>query len=404
MKSPLQSIRQDLVLVGGGHSHAIVLLQWGIQPLPGVNLTLITDQTHAPYSGMLPGHIAGFYDFETCHIDLVSLAKFAGARFCLDRALYLDLSQQKVLCAEYAPIAFDLLSIDIGSTPETTTVPGAATYGIPAKPVPQFLAAWNQLLREVVQNPGRSWQFAIVGGGAGGVELALAMRARLRSLKAKNWQIHLFHRDRSLMPYHNPWIQKKFEQILLKAEIKVHLQQAIQAVTPATVAPVLSPSSPPPLSLCTDAGLVFPCDRLFWVTQASAPAWIQESGLKTDEKGFILVADTLQSLSHPHILAAGDIATMVNYPRPKAGVFAVRQGLPLFQNLRRLCQNQASQPFEPQAEILALIGTGQGKAVASRGRWGWGPSRLLWLWKDWIDRQFMEQFEPARLASLRKGQ
>ena len=119
-------IVKDLVLIGGGHSHAIVLKMFGMKPLPGVRLTLITDTSHTPYSGMLPGHVAGFYDYDESHIDLRRLAQFAQAQFYLDRAIGLDLENNKVICANHPDVAFDLLSIDIGSTPATISIPGAA--------------------------------------------------------------------------------------------------------------------------------------------------------------------------------------------------------------------------------------------------------------------------------------
>lgn len=133
-------------------------------------------------------------------------------------------------------------------------------------------------------------------------------------------------------------------------------------------------------------------DHVFWVTQATAPNWIQESQLATDAQGFILVEDTLQSISHPHIFAAGDIATMINYQRPKAGVFAVRQGKPLVANWRSILIGQPLQTYIPQSKYLALIGTGDYKAIASWDIWGW-HSRFFWWLKDYIDRKFMNQFQ-----------
>jgi selenide,water dikinase len=144
MQQATHPIVKDIVLVGGGHSHAIALLMFGMKPLPGVRLTLITDTSHTPYSGMLPGHIAGFYSFDECHIDLRRLAQFAQAQLYLDTAVGLDLENNKVLCANRPPVTFDYLSIDIGSTPERLSVPSAAEHAIPAKPVLQFLKGWKK--------------------------------------------------------------------------------------------------------------------------------------------------------------------------------------------------------------------------------------------------------------------
>jgi selenide, water dikinase len=381
MQQATHPIVKDLVLVGGGHTHAIALRMFGMNPLPGLRITLITDTSHTPYSGMLPGHVAGYYDFDECHIDLRRLAQASSAQLYIDRAIGLDLKNNKVLCANHPPVAFDVLSIDIGSTPAQVDVPGAAEYAIPAKPVPLFLKNWNHIVEEFAQNPQQPLHLGIVGGGAGGVELALTMQRHLHQIQVNsqtsNFKIHLFHRGAELMPNHNRWVRQHLHNLLIKRGIQVHLEETVCEVLPDKI--------------CCESGLIVECDRTFWVTNASAPSWINESGLKTDSEGFIFVSDTLQSLSHPHVFAAGDIATMVNYPRPKAGVFAVRQGKPLFENLRRIVLGKPLQPYKPQQLFLGLIGTGDGEAIAS-----WGPlcwqSPLLWYWKDYIDRKFMERF------------
>jgi len=381
MKEPMV---KNLLLIGGGHSHAIALRLFGLNQLPGVHLTLITDRSHTPYSGMLPGHVAGFYNFDECHIDLPHLCQFVQAQIYIARAIGLDLENHRVFCADLPAVTFDLLSIDIGSTPAKISVPGAAEYAIPAKPVPQFLQAWNQLLSEITIAGTKPIIIAIVGGGAGGVELALTMQQRLRKVIGReNVKIHLFHRGRELMNSHNLWVRQRLEKILLQRGIQLHLQENVCEVKSGGVR--------------CESGLTVECDRIFWVTQASAPSWLGESGLTTDSKGFILVEDTLQSVSHRQVFAAGDIATMKNYQRPKAGVFAVRQGKPLFENLQQMLLGKSLKPYRPQQEILGLIGTGDGRAIASRGNWGCGPSKLLWVGKDYIDRKFMRLFDDLPL-------
>ncbi|MGC9503372.1 FAD-dependent oxidoreductase [Baaleninema sp.] len=381
---------REVVLVGGGHAHAIVLRQFGLHPSPHLRLTLVSDVEQTPYSGMLPGHVAGFYDFEDCHIDLKPLAEFAGARFVRGRASGVDLQENILQCDEGRSIPFDNLSLDIGSTPATVRVPGAMEHAIPAKPVSHFLQHWYRLLETVKANPQQPLSLGIVGGGAGGVELALNVRSRLHRMLqqagqssdtiSQQLQLHLFHRGSELMSGHAPVVRRRLQRLLVRYGVRLHLNESVVAVKPG-------------VEVVCESGLQQRCDRLFWVTQASAPSWLAASGLATDEAGFVLVGDTLQSLSHPQIFAAGDIATMKHYPRPKAGVFAVRQGQPLFENLRRLGNGESLRPYVPQKQILALIGTGDGRAIASRGSWGLGPWRLLWWWKDWIDRRFMTQFE-----------
>ena len=200
MRQVSQPILKDLVLVGGGHTHAIVLRMWAMHPLPGVRLTLITNLADTPYSGMLPCHISGLYSFDESHIDLRPLTRFANCRLFMDTAVGLDLENQCVLCAHRPPVAYDVLSIDTGSTPATLETPGAAAYAVPAKPVPTLLADWRKLTKQVAQTPDQPLVMGIVGGGVGGVELTLTMQARLHTIfkqagqPLSNLTVHLFHR------------------------------------------------------------------------------------------------------------------------------------------------------------------------------------------------------------------
>lgn len=378
------AIAQDLVLIGGGHSHAIALRKLGMQPLPGVRITLITNLSHTPYSGMLPGLVAGLYDFDEAHIDLRPLSQFAQARLLIDQAVGLDLAHRRVICAQRPPVAFDYLSIDIGSTPAQVEVPGAADYAIPAKPVPQLLQAWQDWLTDIQADPQRSRRLVIVGGGAGGVELMLNMQARLQRLYHRLGrsdlpiECHLFQRSPTLAAERNRRTQKLLTRILRDRGVQLHLADAVVEVQPGKVR--------------SESGLQLECDRVIWVTNAAAPDWIQQSGLATDDRGFIAVQETLQSTSHPFVFATGDIATMLAHPRPKAGVFAVRQGKPLFENLTRVLTNRSPQPFTPQRQFLTLIGTGDEQAIASRWWLAW-RSAWFWRWKDRIDRAFMTQFQ-----------
>ncbi|PAX59583.1 FAD-dependent oxidoreductase [Brunnivagina elsteri] len=376
---------KKLLLIGGGHSHAIVLRSHINNPLPNINLSLISENLETPYSGMLPGHIAGFYTHDECHINLQHLTNLAGAKFYINRVINLDLNNNRVFCENLPPIDFDILSIDIGSIPASLTVTGAEEYAIAAKPVKRLLAEWEKLCNEI-QDYQSSVRIGIVGGGAGGVELALAMQAKLTN--ERELEIHLYNRDRNLMSSYDYSIQKLMKKVLLRRNIKLHLGETVSKLEKKS-----KQGNIDKINLTCESGLSLECDRIFWVTQASAPQWLTTTGLTTDKKGFILINNKLQSVSHPHIFASGDIATMVNHPHPKAGVFAVRQGKPLFNNLRRYIFGETLKSYIPQRDYLSLIGTGDGKAVANRGNFTLPPSRLLWFWKDWIDRKFMQQFK-----------
>ncbi|MGB7416936.1 MAG: selenide, water dikinase SelD [Thermosynechococcaceae cyanobacterium] len=388
-----QPITKDLVLIGGGHSHAIALHQFIMQPLPGIRLTLISAGSNTPYSGMLPGHVAGHYTHDECHIDLRPLANAAQAQFYLDQAVGLNLETQQVLCANRPPVGFDALSIDVGSTPELPDIPGAIEYSIPVKPWDQFLEQWQRLIAQVKLAPTKPICLAVVGGGAGGVELALTIQYQIQQIlqtaeqPLDNVQIHLFHRGDQVMTGHNGWVRNHFHRILERKGIHLHLEESVVEVHAGIV-------------YCK-SGFKLTCDRIFWVTRASAPLWPRTAGLATDEQGFIQVSPTLQSVSHPSVFAAGDIAAMVQSPRPKAGVFAVRQGKPLAKNLKRFLGGESLEKYRPQRQILGLISTGDRNAVLSWGPlpWGWESARL-WRWKDKIDRKFMDQFKELPLPMM----
>jgi selenide,water dikinase len=391
ISTEVATITTDVVLIGGGHTHALLLRRWAMAPVPGVRLTLITDLVDTPYSGMLPCHVAGRYSFEESHIDLRPLTRFAHCRLLIDRAVGLDLDQQEVHCAHHPPVSFDVLSIDTGSTPATVTVPGAAEWAIAAKPVPELLRHWRQLLDQVGDRPQQPLTLAIVGGGVGGVELTLAMEDRLQTLFQQLGQprdrltIHVFQRGADLAPGRNRWTRRRLAQIMAERGIQLHLQEAVTAIDldRTTGRRVVTGES----------GRQVICDRVFWVTSAAAPPWLQGSGLSLNDQGFIQVGDTLQTLSHPNVFAVGDVATMVNHPRPKAGVFAVRQAKPLHRNLQRLLQGRPLRPFHPQKEFLNLIDVGYGKTIASRGPLAWESSLARW-WKDRIDQSFMDRLRP----------
>ena len=368
-------ITQELVLVGGGHSHSLVLRMWGMAPLRGVRLTLISDGFDTPYSGMLPGHVAGVYDRPECYIDLHSLAQFAGAQFYVDQVVGIDLHQRRVLCRDRPPVKFDVLSLDVGSTPQisATVSPEVAHQAIPAKPIGQFLERWQLLQQSIGRSP-KCQDIAIIGGGVGGVELALAMDTRLQHRA----HLHLVHRQQNLLPSHNRWVRHRLQRELTQRQISLHLGETAIAHHPNY--------------LQCQSRLTIPCDWSVWVTEAGAAPWIQKSGLATDDRGFLAINGHLQSRSHPFIFGAGDVATLTQTPHPKAGVFAVRHGKPLFHNLRAYLHNQPLQTYKPQQTYLSLIGTGDGRAIASRG-WLGASGKWIWRWKDKIDRQFMAQFQ-----------
>jgi selenide,water dikinase len=374
---------KDLVLIGGGHSHLSVLKYFAMHPVPGLRLTLITRDLHTPYSGMLPGYIAGHYSYDEAHIDLRPLAQFAQARIYHAEVNDIDFDNNQILCDGRPPIHFDLTSINIGSRPGTLHIPGADRYTLPVKPIDRFLTQWDELVDTVINTAERDFHLAIVGGGAGGVEMALATQFRLHHLLTKNersnkfLKIDLYCDSDCILPTHNKQVRNRFNRFLKQRDIQLHTNHRIEEVQQN--------------QLISSDGEKYQADAVLWVTNATAPAWLAKTGLAVDEKGFIAVNDYLQSTSHENIFAAGDIAAVINHPREKSGVFAVRQGPPLARNLERAVQNQPLKKFTPQKNFLGLISTGDKYAIASRSNWSLEGA---WLWKikDWIDRRFMDNF------------
>ncbi len=390
-------IVKDLVLIGGGHSHVEVLKRFAMRPIAGVRLTVISREVHTPYSGMLPGLIAGHYSFDDAHIDLGPLISMAGGRLYHDDVTGIDLQTQHIACRQRPAVAYDVVSLDIGSAPDTK-VAGAAEFAIPVKPVSNFNLRWDQAKRRILTSSGPQ-RIGFIGGGAGGIELLLATRHNLlqkladRDRDPGDLSFHLIAASDRILPTHNQRVRQKFEQLLRARNVQLSLGERITQVNEGGVE--------------TASGRSIAFDEIFWVTTASAPSWPFDSGLAVDLGGFIRVHDTLESVSHPGVFASGDIAAVEKYPRPKSGVFAVRQGPTLAENLRRAITGKALRRFKPQREFLSLISTGDRYAIGSRGTWA-VEGRWVWRWKNRIDRRFMKKYQdlpemPVATTTITKG-
>jgi selenide, water dikinase len=388
-----QPVLRDIVLIGGGHSHVGVLKSFGMRPIPGVRLTLVCTDSHTPYSGMLPGYVAGHYGYDDVHIDLRRLAQFANARMYRDEVIGIDRVNKKVLCRNRPPVPYDILSINIGSTPQVK-VAGASDAVVPVKPIAQFNQRWLDLLARVKTETSQL-SIAVVGAGAGGVELTLAMQYRLNAeLKAQgrsqhNPQFHLFSATPNILPTHNDRVRDSYSRFLKERGVIVHTNAAVENIELGETSGA-GHKTPRKTLRSSDASQVL-ADEVMWVTRAGGADWLKQTGLDLDEDGFIKVNDNLQATNDPLIFAAGDGASMINFKLEKAGVFAVRQGKPLTENLRRSVAGSPMQAYRPQTSWLALISTGDQYAVASRGALSF-QGRWVWRWKDWIDRRFMAKF------------
>ena len=358
---------KKLLLLGGGHAHVHVLKSLIDSPINDVEITLVSPYARQVYSGMLPGWVAGHYTINECVIPLPPLVKKAGVTFHQTAADGIDLSRNVVHCSDGREISFDVLSIDAGPVANLDTIPGAKDNAIAIRPIESFIDSIATIKSQVETR--RNSHIAFIGAGAGGVELALAMR-------------HTFgaRADITLISAENTLPGK------VGARLARHLDaRGVRLLRNKTAARVA------PGAVLLESAQVINADIIIVTTGTAAAAWPRQAGLATDERGFIAVNDFLQSTSHPHVFAAGDCATMINFSRPKSGVYAVRAGPPLAENLRRYIRGEPLTSYEPQKRSLYLVSTGDKYAIAA-----WGDMAIegkwVWRWKNKIDRGFMAKY------------
>lgn len=375
-----------LVLLGGGHAHVQVVRAFATSTPPATTVTLVSEARLTPYSGMLPGLVAGHYRHEEAHIDLAALCEAAGVAFVQAHVGSIDLARCRLETDAGTSLGYDILSIDTGSITPIHELPGAAEHAVPVKPVDRFLHAVDDVIAGA--RDGAISAIAVIGGGAAGFEIATAIDCRLqRSLAGRaRPDLHLCTDTPSILPAFPGRTRELARRILDQRDIALHTGARVVAVDSTGI------------RLADGSRLI--ADATFFVTGAAPAPMYRQCGLSTDAHGFVRVHATLQSVSHPDVFACGDVASVTAHPRPKAGVFAVRQGPPLAENLRRALCGTTLRPYVPQREFLVLLSTGPKHAIAVRngftvqGEW-------VWRWKDRIDRRFVAGFAADAVRRLR---
>ncbi|WP_299566034.1 selenide, water dikinase SelD [uncultured Sulfitobacter sp.] len=365
-------LTRDLVFVGGGHAHALVLRKWGMNSLPGARLTVINPGPTAPYTGMLPGHVAGHYSRDTLEIDLMRLARFAGARLILAHATAIDRDAKLIHVEGRPPVAYDVASIDIGITARMD-IPGFDAHAVGAKPLDIYARAWRDFLDRA--QPHQTPTIAVIGGGVAGCELAMAMAFALRERGAAP-QVTVIEAGADISGV-GARARARLHAAMRDLGVRFEANAKVTRIAQGEV--ILADHPAVKADLCVGAAGAFPHG---WIARTDLP----------QHDGFIVIDPDLRVSGDAHLFAVGDCAHMPFAPRPKAGVFAVRAAPVLHHNLRAVLTSTKLKPFRPQKSYLKLISLGGKSALAEK--WGFAPAGpLLWRWKDRIDRTFMDKLD-----------
>ncbi len=362
-----------LVLLGGGHAHVHVLQDLARERLAGAQAVMITPFARQMYSGMVPGLVAGHYTAAQCAIPLVPLATRAGVQMIEGSAVALDAAARVVHLADGRTAEYDVLSLDTGATMDRDRLPGAREHALFVRPIERFVVLLDGLVQLAAQ---RVLDVVVVGGGAAGVELAMALQYRLSGHGTERARVALVTGGPEPLQGYPEGVMRRGAAALAARHITVFRDTCAEIQ---------------PGSVVLGSGARLACDAPVLATGAEPPPWLRGSGLALDAQGFVSTGPTLQSNSHPEVFAAGDVATRLDAPHPRSGVYAVRAGPPLALNLRRCVGGGALQPHTPQSRTLNLISCGERKAIMAWGDWV-AQGRWAWWWKDRIDRRFVARY------------
>ena len=380
--------RRHVVLAGGGHAHVHVLRSLAMRPVAGVRFTLMSPDPLSVYSGMVPGRLVGLYGEEEGWIDVAALAARAGATYLRDRMLSLDPKRGAIETEKHGTLSYDVLSLDVGSRPRGMDAVRGARIVVGAKPVEEAAPRIARFLDEARAGkiPAR---VVVAGGGAGGLEVAFALRKQLAGIAGAT--VAVVESAPELLPGGSPAMRRLVARLSSRYDIATHLGTRVASVDDSHVA--------------LESGEALEASLVVWATGAKGLPFLAASGLPVDERGFLRVDDRLRSIAADAILAAGDCAALEGHPKlPRAGVYAVRQGPVLERNVRALAAGEPGEltRYRPQRDALSLLSTGDGRAAVSY--YGFASHGRFWWWlKDRIDRRFIARYAPPRTTSLRRA-
>jgi selenide,water dikinase len=374
---PRARAAREVVLVGGGHAHVQVIRRWAMAPLPDARLSVVLDRAEALYSGMVPGFVAGDYSAAECEIDFVPLARRAGARVILASATAVDARAQRIALEGRPPIAYDVASLDVGSTVRGLELPGVREHALATRPIRAFVDQIDAALARAAARAPERARLLVVGAGAAGVEIAFTLEARLRARGAR-FELALVTDTAELLASSRALARRARAEAEARG-IRVHTSARVTRIEPR--------------ALVLESGAALACDLAIWATGAAPVALLAASALPRDDAGFVRVRDTLQVEGHDALFAVGDCAALTSAPwLPKAGVYAVREGPVLADNLRRALSGAPLRRYRPQRDFLALLNLGERRALGAKWGVAFAGARA-WQLKDAIDRRFVRRFQ-----------
>lgn len=361
-----------LVLVGGGHAHLSVLNALMQEKLRDIEVIMITPTSHQNYSGMLPGWMAGHYTKSQVQINLLPLLEVANVKLIIESVAGIDAERRCVGLADGRHIEYDLLSIDVGSEINSSWLEMAGDKLLPVKPLDVFFETWPRILAAAHERPG--YRLVVVGGGAAGIELALA--AYYAFNRANNQgRVELVVSDSGVLAGHAARVQERMKRFLSTTGIIVHHMRAVGTEQ----------------GVMLSDGTSLAADCVIAATGARAPVWLKLSKLVLDENGYIAVDQHHRSQSHKDVFAAGDVCARQDMPVARSGVHAVHAGPVLAKNLLATLGNTPLTIYQPRPRSLYLLACGAQYAIASWGNFS-AEGRWVWRWKDRIDRGFIQRF------------
>jgi pyridine nucleotide-disulfide oxidoreductase family protein len=363
-----------LVLVGGGHAHLSVLEKLARAPRPGTEVILITPNRYQNYSGMLPGWIAGHYTREQSRVDLQPLVQASGVRMITASVTAMSADTRTLTLSDGQQVAYDLLSLDVGSETQTEGLSALGSRLLPVKPLDDFFDQWPDIEKQATRQ--KDYALVVVGGGAAGVELAFAAQFALERAGAQA-HVTLVVSPDGILKGHHPSVRRRVLAYTRQAGIVLYQQAASGLVD----------------GLQFSDGHRIYADQVIAATGAKPLPWLRQSGLSLNQQGYILVDACHRTQSHPEVFAVGDTCARTDVQMARSGVHAVKAGPVLADNLYALLDDSAAQlkDYQPRKSSLYLLACGPQYAIASWGRVSF-EGHWVWRLKDWIDRGFIKKF------------